>query len=1104
MPRLVRAHAAHARIAAALRWVAARGRDGAALLVAPTQRAADDIVRQGLLAEGGLLGVHRATVSHLAADLSAVALARRGLTRLSGLGAEAVAARALARTRALGKLMYFEPVADTPGFPGALARTLEDLRLEQVPADTLAGLGQGGADLSRLLAGFEAELAEQHLADYAAVLAVATDEAQAGLHALSRMPVALVDLYPAAPAEQAFLRAVCARAPDAMGTAPARDEERTRLLQDILQCEPEDLDEDDAPPALDRVRRWVFSAEAPPGGEPDESLTFFSAPGEARECMEIARQVLKQAAHGRPFDQMAVLLRNNKAYQPLLEDALARAEIPAFFSRGARRPDPGGRALLALLACAAEGLSASRFAEYLSLGQVPRVDETGAPVPRPVPWVVPKDERQLVFATVDPAPAPAPEPPEREGSPVIEGHLEVPLGWEQLLVDAAVIGGQARWKRRLDGLARELERQVKALGPEGGPRRDRKARDLAALVNLRRFAEPVIAVLHDLPEAARWSVWIERLSALANLTLRAPEPVLAVLAELRPMGQVGPVALDEVQAVLTDRLAFLQEEPSGSRFGRLFVGTLDEAAGRSFEVVFVPGLAEGVFPQPVFEDPLLLDEDRARVRPQLARRPRGRREERARLQLALGAASERALLSYPRLDVAQGRPRVPSFYALDVLRAVEGRVPALGALKRQAAEAADARLGWPAPRSPADAVDDIEFDLAVLGPLAHAPPEAVAGRGHYLVAQAAEDPRADTVVRALRAQWLRWQSHWTRVDGLVAASDRASQRDVAEPALALLQAHRPTRRAYSPTALQQFAVCPYRFYLHAVLHLRPREAPVPLQELDPLTRGSLFHQVQFGLFTRLEAHKLLPVTPERVEEALSHLDEVLQGVLREAEDELAPAIPAVWQRETAKLRLELRRWVREVADRDAGWLPIRAELAFGLGDEDHGERDRRSVAEAVPLLGRYPVRGSVDLVERRMDDTGLRVTDHKTGRGFGRPEDFPLSIGGGEHLQPLIYGLAVQDILHTPVEAGRLYYCTDRGGHQVVEIPVDERTEQDLARVFETLDGAIEEGFLPAAPRARGCDYCDYRLACGPQEGLRTTQKARERLVPLADLRSRR
>ena len=103
------------------------------------------------------------------------------------------------------------------------------------------------------------------------------------------------------------------------------------------------------------------------------TVHVFSAPGEGREAVEIARRVLHEAARGVPFDQMAVLLRAPQTYLGLLEHAFARAGIPAWFERGTRRPDPAGRAFLALLACADESLSARRFAEYLSLAQVPHL-----------------------------------------------------------------------------------------------------------------------------------------------------------------------------------------------------------------------------------------------------------------------------------------------------------------------------------------------------------------------------------------------------------------------------------------------------------------------------------------------------------------------------------------------------------------------------------------------------------------------------------------------------------------------------------------------------------------------------------------------------------
>src|SRR5436309_12464871 len=68
---------------------------------------------------------------------------------------------------------------------------------------------------------------------------------------------------------------------------------------------------------------------------------------------------------------MAIAVRAPQQYAALLEHALGRAGVPVYFDRGTRRPHPAGRAYLALLRCAIDNLSASRFAEYLSLGQVP-------------------------------------------------------------------------------------------------------------------------------------------------------------------------------------------------------------------------------------------------------------------------------------------------------------------------------------------------------------------------------------------------------------------------------------------------------------------------------------------------------------------------------------------------------------------------------------------------------------------------------------------------------------------------------------------------------------------------------------------------------------
>jgi hypothetical protein len=65
-----------------------------------------------------------------------------------------------------------------------------------------------------------------------------------------------------------------------------------------------------------------------------------------------------------------------------------------------------------------------------------------------------------------------------------------------------------------------------------------------------------------------------------------------VLAELRPLAPVGPVDLRHVRATLEPRLTRLVVPPPDRRYGKVLIAPTDAARGQSFDVVFVPGLAE--------------------------------------------------------------------------------------------------------------------------------------------------------------------------------------------------------------------------------------------------------------------------------------------------------------------------------------------------------------------------------------------------------------------------------------------------------------------------------------------------------------------------------
>ena len=105
-------------------------------------------------------------------------------------------------------------------------------------------------------------------------------------------------------------------------------------------------------------------------------------------------------------------------------------------------------------------------------------------------------------------------------------------------------------------------------------------------------------------------------------------------------------------------------------------------------------------------------------------------------------------------------------------------------------------------------------------------------------------------------------------------------------------------------------------------------------------------------------------------------------------------------------------------------------------------------------------------------------------------------------LQPTVYALATEQLLNATVESSRLFYCTQRGDYSEFHVPISQEARQRIGQVVATIDEAIATGFLPAAPVAGACAYCDYRSICGPYEEQRTKRKPKDRLEALNALRS--
>jgi ATP-dependent helicase/nuclease subunit B len=1042
------------RFEAALRWMTVQERSRPLLVVAHSLDAARDLLRAATLKLRATFGWALESLTSLSTRLAALPLAERGLTAATPLALEAVCVRAVAELKARSQLGRFAAVSERPGLPPALLRTFTDLALADVDAGRLA---KECPELATAFELYRQMLEQLSLADRSDVLRAAMGVVRAQAAAGELGAVCLYDLAPKAKLERDLVSLLGAAAPRsfatcAAGEAPSVDgAAETRV----------------SATALHRLQAQLFTPNEAQGAE-DGSVSIFSAPGESRECVEIARGILDEAAKGVPFDRIAILLRSPFHYRTHLVEALRRAAIPAHFTRGTVRPEPGGRALLVLLRCAAEGLSALRFAEYLSLGVAPATTALAHAAPARSTGLQVTDEvlaallgRERSGSSCSPA--------EADEAAIIQ-QSQFPRRWEALLVDAAVVGGAERWRRRLDGLEQELARQAaQAEDPKSAQQ------GLVALRALAAFALPLIELLAALPSSASWGQWLEVLSELAERAISRPEAVRAALAELAILRDVGPISLTEVRTVLGDRLGEIQLPASTSRGGQVLVASVEEARGRVFDAVFVPGLAEKLFPQRVVEDPLLSDRSRVNIDENLETQVVRVQRERQALRVAVGCASKRLILSYPRFESDKARPRVPSFYALEAIRAAEGVLPGFAALARRADAASATRMGWPAPESADAAIDESEYDLATLRVLLSGRKAEAEGAARYLVTE------NRTLGRALQARARRWRPEWRNVDGLVDPS--------AEARAALAARYQELQqRGFSVTALEKFAACPYRFYLATVVGLRPRDTVKQVEELDPATRGSLFHEIVHQVALELKERRLLTLAEAAQAEALS--DRVIEQVSAKWREKLAPAIERVWEDAVEDLRLDVRYWLRELLQSD--WQVVKLELPFGLAavpdEEDAGP---------VMLDSGLALRGRIDAIEQRHGE--LRATDYKTGEATAASNSI---IAGGRSLQPALYALAIEKLFPSSrVIGGNAYYCTARGGFARRPVELNDWTRKAAAEVARAIAEAFSDAFFPAAPAQDACELCEFRVGCGPYERERVALKQPTRLEGLDKLR---
>ena len=771
---------------------------------------------------------------------------------------------------------------------------------------------------------------------------------------------------------------------------------------------------------LDRMEHSV--AGDPTSSDPlkraadDRRLSVLSAPDPAEEVRTVIRSIASGEA---PFHRTAVIYRQDNPYATLLRQELDAAGIP--YSGAEYRSlatTPSGLLLLGIV----------------DLALV--VDSEGA-----------IDRERLIELMTSAAIMDS----SQDGDGSRDARVVPASQWATLSREARADGSLQQWHRRLEAYLNHQE--AIAL--------DRDGRVPGRLRGLRREVTALLAFLAGLAEALGTlgsGTWRGAGIQLRSLLERygpegageSPEDHLRIeemlesLSSLDEWGEtLSPQALREViheglQSPVSDR-----GRPVGAG---VYLGPPAGVVGAEYETVYVLGMVEKQFPPRPGTNPWI-----------------GGNLSSARHEMALerydflGAISsaERAVLCWP-VATADRTAAYPSRWLIEAANLLHAGSEEGDRLTYETIAENPEDKPWltviPSRESglrqleastmePAD-ISDYNLMHLVLGP------------GTRLDQHPAvvSDERT---LRALEARNARFSSELSAWDGCVGSED-GRVADIGG-----------RENPISPSALESWAACPYRYFLGRVLGLSsPTE--IDEAEISNLERGLLVHRIleRFVAEDGRTEEDLLNVAEEEFESAAA------RGVT---------GYHLLWDIEKQKiLDALLKFFVKEAQWLGEAQTHSRAEVDFGQGT-DAGE-----VVVSVEELGEVSFRGKMD----RMDVLGdeVRVRDFKT----GKPEPYFDGIQGrqagrtvanGQALQLPVYLEAAQSLFPgKQITASYCFPLAENNTHDVAPY-----TAQDREQFHTTLGvivGMARKGIFPATPEQTddewggNCRYCDFKRLC--------------------------
>ena len=223
------------------------------------------------------------------------------------------------------------------------------------------------------------------------------------------------------------------------------------------------------------------------------------------------------------------------------------------------------------------------------------------------------------------------------------------------------------------------------------------------------------------------------------------------------------------------------------------------------------------------------------------------------------------------------------------------------------------------------------------------------------------------------------------------------------------------REVFSPTRLQTWATCPFRYFLSNVLGIAAPEQPEELATISALERGSLLHKILERFILTAQQQNAIP-SPDQpwTDDQRRQLFTIAEEEFQHAEQRGVTGKPLLWEMVRDEMVSDLARFLREddKQRKKHGVSPHAVECDFGFPcGADSGPVD--AVEWSSPRTGTLRFRGKIDRIDLSPSGDTALVLDYKSGhtRNYSNMDKDPVQ--GGKFLQLPVYGLAA------PSAAGR-------------------------------------------------------------------------------------